>query len=88
MLKIAIIEDEPMILRNIALFAQRLDPEFSRVSQFLCGADFLEYIADELPDIVISDIRLPDMLGTDLLKRCKQINSNIKFVIISAYKKF
>lgn len=88
MLKIAIIEDEPMILRNIALFAQRLDPEFSRVSKFLCGADFLEYIADELPDIVISDIRLPDMLGTDLLKRCKQINSNIKFVIISAYKNF
>lgn len=88
MLKIAIIEDEPMILRNIALFVQRLDREFSQVSRFLCGTDFLEHIAGELPDIVISDIRLPDMLGTDLLKHCKQINPNIKFVIISAHKNF
>lgn len=88
MIKVAIIEDEPMILRNLALFVQRLDDEFSLVNQFMCGSDFLKYITDEFPDIIISDIRLPDMLGTDLLKRCKEINPNVKFIIISAYKSF
>lgn len=88
MIKIAIIEDEPMIMRNLAVFIERLDPDFSDINCFSQGKDFLAFLEHNSPDIVISDIRLSDTLGTELLKQCKKTNPHIRFVIISAYKNF
>jgi DNA-binding NtrC family response regulator len=36
--------------------------------------------------VVISDYRMPEINGVELLKKIKQINSNVKTMLISAYE--
>ena len=45
-------------------------------------------IQEESPDIFITDIRMPKINGLDLIKMRKEINTTIKFIVISGYKEF
>jgi CheY-like chemotaxis protein len=48
------------------------------------GADALEMIACQLPDVVLSDLKLPHMDGLELLREIRERFSNIPVVILTA----
>lgn len=48
----------------------------------------LEIIREKVPDIVITDIRMPRITGLDLVRMVKEWNEEIKFIIVSGYKDF
>lgn len=52
------------------------------------GETAYQVILDEHPDIVITDIRMPKINGLELVCMTKEIQEDIKFVIISGYKEF
>ncbi len=79
---ILIIEDDPDNLRSVKDVAE--DAGFKT----LCasnGREGLELFRDHLPDIVLSDLVLPDIDGFELLKRTKHLKSSIPFLIMTAY---
>lgn len=45
-------------------------------------------IKDKQPDIVITDIRMPKISGLDLICMARELNKDIKFIVISGYKEF
>lgn len=49
------------------------------------GATALTMLESESPDVVLVDIRLPDVNGIELAKRIVGSNPNVKVVILSAY---
>jgi len=53
-----------------------------------CGQTALGILSSEDIDILITDIRMPDMLGTDLAKQAIELHPKLKMVFISAYKDF
>ncbi|MDI6840829.1 MAG: response regulator [bacterium] len=53
-----------------------LEDEGYRVSKAYSGMKGIEKVRDELPDVVILDIRLPDIDGIELINRIKEINSS------------
>ncbi|HJC22211.1 MAG TPA: response regulator [Candidatus Eisenbergiella merdavium] len=50
--------------------------------------DALEQMIDEMPDILITDIRMPVMSGLELIARAKQMNPALQCVILSGYAEF
>jgi DNA-binding NtrC family response regulator len=58
-----------------------LNPDFE-VKSFFNGKDFLDHL-HETPDIVTLDYRLPDLTGTEILKRIKQEYPEIQVILIS-----
>jgi two-component system, NtrC family, response regulator HydG len=46
----------------------------------------LEFLAHTTPDLIISDLMLGDIDGIELLKKVKANNTNLPFIIISAYE--
>jgi len=52
------------------------------------GADGKKLLNAMRPDILISDIRMPFIDGLNLTRTAKELNSNIKAVIISGYDDF
>lgn len=52
------------------------------------GIEALQMIETEKPDLVLTDIRMPGYDGMELLKRARQANPGMEFIIISGYSHF
>lgn len=52
------------------------------------GIEGLERVRALNPDIVLADINMPLMDGLEFVQKAKEINNNIKIIIISGYSEF
>lgn len=88
MLKVLIADDEPKICRMIAVMVpwQQLGYEICKTVHN--GLDAYEAIAEMEPDVVITDIRMPELDGIELVRRCADAHLESTFIIISGYKQF
>lgn len=48
----------------------------------------MECIIREKPDVVCTDVRMPDISGIDLIKNCRPQTPDTIFVVVSAYAEF
>jgi len=55
------------------------------VSTAETGGQTLSYIKDKPFDLVLLDIRLPDMDGLDVLKRIKELDGDLMVIVMTAY---
>ena len=80
--KILVIDDELSIREMLQIFLGREGFEVKVASS---GEDGLESIRKEDFDVVISDIKMPDMSGIDLLRRVRSESASGQFILITAY---
>lgn len=66
--KIALIDDEPTILD---IYSQVLGKEFTVVTAYN-GKEGLELITQEKPELVLIDIRMPEMDGLEMIRIMKE----------------
>lgn len=74
--RLLVVDDEPKLLRAVAVILR--DEDFSVVTA-RSGAEALVRIAESLPDLVISDIRMPGMDGYQL---ARTLRSNPRTALI------
>jgi len=80
-MKILIIEDNK-ILNNTLVRCLKENYEVYGTTDPEAGLNWLE---NNLIDVVISDIKLPKINGLDLLKKIKEISSDIYVILITGY---
>lgn len=49
------------------------------------GQDAIDIIKEKIFDLVLLDLRLPDIYGTDVLASIKEINAKIPVIIVTAH---
>ena len=52
---------------------------------FESGAALLRALGEEQPDVIITDIRMPDMSGLDLMKQLASRHADIPVIVITAF---
>jgi DNA-binding NarL/FixJ family response regulator len=77
--RLLIVDDEPKLLRAIAL---DLKGEGYDVSTARSGNEALVSVAQRLPDLIVSDIRMPEMDGYALARRLRQNQSTALVPIV------
>jgi len=80
--RILLVDDEPDIIEVLELVLQNEGMEVLRASS---GRKALSILRETPVDMVISDIRMPDLSGVELLKEAKQFAPNTIFIMITAY---
>ncbi len=83
MKKIFYVEDD----KSIALIIEKtLENASFEAKGFKDGKSFFEVLENELPDLVLLDVMLPDMSGFDILKKLRQApkTEDIPIIILSA----
>lgn len=80
--KILVIDDEVDICLLLKRFLERKGYEVSTVHK---GADGLRAVSKTAFDLIISDFRLPDYSGLDLLKEIKALRPAVPVIIITGY---
>jgi len=83
--KIVAIDDEPEILWVIARI---LEEEGYQALTADNGAEGLELIRRERPDLVLLDLRLPEMNGLEVLRRLREFDKEMMVIILSAFENF
>jgi len=78
--KILIIDDEKHIRQSFADFLEDQDYEVVLAENGRIG---LELIKIEMPDLVMLDLRMPEMDGLELLKQGKKILPDTPMIVIS-----
>ena len=55
------------------------------VAEAVDGLEALQFIADATPDLVILDIRMPNMTGIEVVEKLRSQNNTIKIVMLSMH---
>ncbi len=80
--KVLLIDDDP---DTVGLIGTLLEKEGYEVFSALNGERGLKRVYEENPDLVLIDIRLPDMDGNEALKKIKEMNPDRSVIMITAY---
>ena len=70
--------------------AGELMMRFSEDASFNCHVfqdpqSALDYFKDDGADLIVSDLRMPGLTGTELLKEIRQVNDDVPFIIITGF---
>ena len=81
--KIAVVEDN---LDNRLLVQAILDDRYE-ISEYETGKEVLDRLADDIPDLVLLDISLPGMDGTEVLEwiRSQEPLSHLPVIALTAH---
>lgn len=88
MIKILLAEDERYALKSLEQKIADLGKEYQIIGTAANGTRALALMAQECPDIVLTDIRMPGMDGLDLIRRMREDYPDVTAVIISGYQEF
>jgi DNA-binding NtrC family response regulator len=79
---ILLVDDEPK-LRDVMSVA--LGDLGYRVIEASSGAAALDILRRENPDLVLTDLRMPEVNGYELLRECKRVDPDLPVVLLTAY---
>ena len=80
--KVLVVDDEPSIREMLQIFLKR---EGHDVSVAESGEAGLECVRKKDFDVIVSDIKMPDMTGIDLLRRVRSEGISGEFILLTAY---
>ncbi|GLX67515.1 response regulator transcription factor [Paenibacillus glycanilyticus] len=86
--KVMIVDDESWAIRGIRNAFDWEKYGFEITGQFTSAYIAWDAILAEKPDLVFTDIRMPDISGLDLMQRAKAHDLDTEFVIVSGYAEF
>ena len=87
-MNVMIVDDEPVILVGIQFMIEKYCPECRVCALAVDGKDGLQKIREHRPDIVITDITMPEMDGLELIRTARAEGVTARFVILSGYSDF
>ncbi len=79
---ILVVDDEPNIIEVLEIVLQ---DEGMEVLKSDSGREALALLKEKNVDVVISDIRMPDFSGVELLREAKQLSPETIFIMITAF---
>ncbi|BBF45279.1 two-component response regulator yesN [Lachnospiraceae bacterium KM106-2] len=88
MMKVLIADDEAIVLEGLKYIIDWKELGFTICGEASNGEMALEKILELSPDLVLLDIRMPKLNGTDVIKQAKEQGYKGKFIIISGYSDF
>ncbi|NLZ81280.1 MAG: response regulator, partial [Clostridiales bacterium] len=88
MYQLLIIDDEPIVRKGIEKLLDWEDYGFRVCGEGIDGIDGLHKILEYQPDLVLVDIKMPGMNGTELIREAKKQGFEGKFIILTGYSDF
>jgi two-component system, response regulator YesN len=87
-MKIVIVEDEPRIREGLAKIIRKISSDYDIVGEAEDGLEGIRIITEKVPDLVITDVRMPDLDGLEMLYQLGESAVKVKAIVLSAYSEF
>lgn len=86
-MKIMIVDDEPKIRRGMKTLLEEQDG-FEVIGIYNNAMSSLLDMAEKQPNVLITDIKMPEYSGLDLIEKIREKDKNLYIIILSGYGSF
>ncbi len=83
-IRILIVDDHEMVRDGLAVMLSRED-DFSVVGEAQNGLEAVEKTRELQPDVVLMDLRMPELNGVDAMRRIRDELPDLKFLVLTTY---
>lgn len=83
-IKILIVDDHPVVREGISAMLKR-EPDFKIIGEASNGREAIDRARELEPDVVLMDLRMPEIDGVEAITRIKAEKPEIKFIILTTY---
>ena len=87
-MKMVVVDDNRQIREGIHFGIEWERYGISEIQEFADGSECLKALDDFEPDIIIADIRMPNIDGLKLLEEVRKRTDNCRYILLSAYSDF
>jgi DNA-binding NarL/FixJ family response regulator len=84
LIKIAIIDDHALFREGLKLILEQIE-EFDVIYDTSSGISFLEFLQHTTPDVVLMDIKMPEIDGIETTKKAIEILPNLKVIALTMF---
>jgi DNA-binding NarL/FixJ family response regulator len=84
MIKVIVVDDHSLFRKGIKAIINEGDSGVVMIDEADCGEKLFQLLLSTTPDIVLLDIRLPDISGVEIAYRLKRDYPSIKILVVSA----
>lgn len=88
MFKVLIVEDEILVRVGLRSMINWKSLDMIVIGDACNGKQALEIYEKEMPDIILTDIKMPIMGGLELIKQIREKNKEVKIIILTCYEEF
>lgn len=91
MYSVLLVDDEPLAIEGLRMFVDWEQYGFRVCGACENGAEALAAASASMPDVIVTDIRMPDMDGLELIRQLHEergLGGTAEIVVLSAYGEF
>ena len=88
MYKALIVDDERIIRQGIRMVVPWERLGIGEVFMASSGQEALGIFKEERPDIMITDIRMTEVTGLELISQIRELNEDLKIIVLTGYDSF
>ena len=81
-LSILVVDDDPSMAGTLV---DILDVKGYKVHAAYCGAEALQMLREHPVDVMLTDVRMPDMNGVELYRATRKTHPNLRTFLMTAY---
>ena len=83
-IKILIADDHPVVREGVIAMLSR-EVDFDVVGEAKDGVEAVKKTKELSPDVVLIDLRMPEMDGVEAMRQIKSVMPEVKFIILTTY---
>jgi DNA-binding NarL/FixJ family response regulator len=83
-IKILIADDHPVVREGLITMIKR-EPDFQVVGEATNGVEAVNRARELKPDVVLMDLRMPELDGVEAIRQISSTEPNIKYIILTTY---
>jgi DNA-binding NarL/FixJ family response regulator len=84
-IRVMIVDDYPNVRHGLTLFIQAFD-DLALAGEASTGEEALTLCAETRPDVVLTDLKLPDMSGVDVIRSIHQTHPRIQVIALTSFR--
>ena len=88
MYRILLVDDEELIRVSLRYAIEQSGTDTEVVAEASNGREALALAREIEPDIILTDIRMPQMDGLDMIRALREASDNVQIIIISGFAEF